>query len=159
MRLRGAWTQPSKKGISDLVFGRCKGEFDDAEYDAGTGTAEFVMRGTGAKVSRHIDLERMKTICQQCSMISGGYFQAIIQLRGDPAKVREHALVLVKKLAKKTFISKEEDTEGGLDIFVGDSKAVLAVVTDMGLRSFITKKLVGADQGKRLFRTTFLIRL
>ena len=159
MRLHGEWTQPSKRSVSELVLGRCKGSTDSADYDIENGTALFVMSGSGARVTRIIPLERMKTICQQCSRISGGYYQAIIQLRGNPLKVKGYALTIVKRLEKKTFISKEEDTEGGLDIFVGNSKAVLAVVSDMKLRTVITKKLVGADQGKRLYRTTFLVRL
>ncbi|MFH0737226.1 MAG: NMD3-related protein [Candidatus Micrarchaeota archaeon] len=159
VRLRGVWVQPSKRGITELILARCKGQYDDADYDPESGTASFVMRGSGAKIERIIVLERIKTICQQCSRISGGYYQAIVQLRGTPLKVRGYAMRLEKKLATKTFIAKEEDTEGGLDIFVGSSKAVLAAVTDMKVRTRITKKLVGADQGKRLYRTTFLIRL
>jgi len=159
MRIRGEWIDPGKRALSDYIIGKCKGDFDGGVYDPGEQTATFVMSKSGVKIERSIALEIKKTICWQCSRISGGYFEAIIQLRGDPLKVKGHALLFVKKLSKRTFIAKEEEKEGGLDIFVGNSKAVVELMSEMGIKTLITKKLVGVSEGKRLYRTTFLVRL
>ncbi len=118
-----------------------------------------MMRGSGARIERGIPLDIKKTICQQCSRISGGYYEAIIQLRGDPVRVLGYADMLLKKLQKRTFITKEEEKDGGLDLFVGNSKVVVELMGELGVKTLITKKLVGRDQGRRLYRTTFLIRL
>jgi nonsense-mediated mRNA decay protein 3 len=159
VRLQGEWIPYNAKRLSKYLLSKCKGDYDSADYDVDRQVAVFVMSGSGAKIERPIPLDLKKTICQQCSRMSGGYYQAIIQLRGDPLRVLGKGEMLVKRLENRTFISKSEETDGGLDIYVGDSKAVVAVVTALGLKTFITKKLVGRDQGKRLYRTTFLIRL
>lgn len=159
LRIRGEWTAYGERKIAEHVLGKCRGDFETAAYDVATQTAAFRMKDSGVDIERTIPLEIKKTICQDCSRISGGYYEAIIQLRGDPLKVRGSALMLMKRLAKKTFIAKEEEKDAGLDIFVGSSKATLEIVTALGLKTLITKKLIGRDEGKRLYRTTFLIRL
>jgi nonsense-mediated mRNA decay protein 3 len=160
VHIKGEWAQYNPRKLSDYIIGRCKGDFDSAGYDPERQVAVFVMRGNNAKVERQIPLDLKKTICQQCSRMSGGYFEAIIQLRGDPIRVLGHADMLLKRLSKKkTFITKEEEKDGGLDLYVGNSKVVVELMGELGLKTLMTKKLVGRDQGKRLYRTTFLVRL
>lgn len=159
VHLQGEWVQFNAKKIGEYIISKCKGDFESAGYDMDRQAATFIMSGTGAKIERSIPLDLVKTICQQCSRMSGGYYQAIIQLRGDPLRVLGKGEMLIKRLEKRTFISKTEEKDGGLDIYAGDSKAVLGIVTALGLKALITKKLVGRDEGKRLYRTTFLIRL
>ncbi|MDD5172487.1 MAG: NMD3-related protein [Candidatus ainarchaeum sp.] len=157
-RLKGDWTPYTDKKIGDLVLAKCRGDFESAGYDVERQTAVFTMKH-GVKVERLIPLEMKKTICPQCSRISGGYFEAIIQLRGNRAKMEKYALMLISRLEKKTFIAKTEEKDEGLDLYVGNSKAVVALMGNLGVRALITKKLVGRDQGKRLYRTTFMVRL
>lgn len=159
VRLRGEWLSYNEKKIGEYVISKCRGDFESAEYNLNTQTVAFLMRETGTRVLRAVPLEIKKTICQQCSRISGGYYEAIIQLRGDPLKVRGHAQMLAKRLAKKTFIAREEEKDAGLDMYVGSSKAVVEVMSLLGIKTLITKKLIGREEGKRLYRTTFLIRL
>ncbi|MEW6036247.1 MAG: NMD3-related protein [Candidatus Micrarchaeota archaeon] len=158
-RIRGEWTDIGRKRMAEFILSKCRGDIESAEYDEESGEASFTMRQTGAVARRTIPLDIKKTICRDCSRISGGYFEGIIQLRGDPLKVRGHADMLVKRLSKKTFIAKEEEKDEGLDIYVGSSKAALEVITSLGVKTLITKKLIGRDEGKRLYRTTFLLRL
>jgi nonsense-mediated mRNA decay protein 3 len=160
VHLRGDWAPYNARKLSDYIIGKCKGDFSSAGYDADRQVAVFIMMGNNAKIERLIPLDLKKTICLQCSRMSGGYFEAIIQLRGDPIKVLGHSGMLLKRLSKKkTFIAKEEEKDGGLDLYVGNSKVVVELMGELGLKTLITKKLVGRDQGKRLYRTTFLIRL
>ncbi len=159
LHIQGRWVEYSAKRVADFVLSKCRGDYDSAEYDPERGAATFVMGRSGARVEREIPLDIQKTICQQCSRLSGGYYEAIIQLRGAPTKVLGYSEMLYKKLAGRTFIAKEDEKENGVDIYVGSSKAVVEIVAGLGIKSLITKKLVGAEQGKRLYRTTFLIRL
>jgi len=159
LQVQGRWIQYSEKRISDYVLSKCRGDYESAAYNAETQIASFTMSRSGALIERSVPLGIQKTICTQCSRLSGGYYEAIIQLRGPPTKVLGYSDRLVKKLAGRTFIAKEDEKENGLDIYVGSSKAVVEIVAGLGIKSLITKKLVGADQGKKLYRTTFLIRL
>jgi nonsense-mediated mRNA decay protein 3 len=159
IRLRGEWTPFSEKKLADLVLSRCKGDFIDAGYGFEHQTAWFLVKGGSARVERKIPLLIRRTVCPQCSRISGGYFEAIIQLRGDRRRMDKYADMFVKRLQKKTFITKTEEKDGGLDLYIGNSKAVVAMMGEMGLKVLMTKKLVGREEGKRLYRTTFLLRL
>jgi len=159
MRLRGEWTAHNERKIKDLVISRCRGDFESAEYDLTSGVVVFTMKRSGAKVERSIPLEMKKTICPQCSRISGGYYEAIIQLRGNRGRMETYAAMLISRLEKKTFISKTDEKDEGIDLYIGNSKAVVALMGGLGVKALITKKLVGRDQGKRLYRTTFMVRL
>jgi len=161
MRLKGEWVRYSMKTVSDYVAGKCKGDFQHAEYDPDEGVMIFtlVRDGKELKVRRNIEVEMKVVMCKQCSRISGGYFQGLIQLRGDPKKVGKLAEKLLSRLQKRTFITKEEEKDGGLDLYVGSSKAVIELVAELKMKALITRKLVGVQQGKKLYRTTFLIRV
>jgi nonsense-mediated mRNA decay protein 3 len=158
IRLKGEWTPVGEKKIDKFVISRCRGEFVGFKYDKETGEAEFELQ-SGASVKRTIILEMKKTICQQCSRMSGGYYEGIIQLRGSREKGEKFAERIMEKLAKVTFIAKVDEKDEGIDIYVGSSKPIVATMAEQGVRAMITKKLIGRDQGKRLYRTTFLIRL
>lgn len=115
--------------------------------------------GNEITVKKRFELEMVNTTCPRCSRISGGYYEAIIQLRGDEKKVAKHAKMLAKRLEQETFISKTKEEADGYDMYVGNSKAVLALMNELGLRCLITRKLAGVkESGKRAYRTTFLLR-
>lgn len=156
IKIRGEWTRFSRKAINDYVISKCKGDFEAAEYDLDEQMAEFDI---GKKRKKKIELVLLPVLCQQCSRMSGGYFQGIVQLRGDPRKVGKWADRLYEKLSKRTFIAKEEEKHGGIDIYVGSSKAVVELLSELRIDSTMTTKLAGVEKGKRYYRTTFLIRL
>lgn len=159
MHIRGKWINADRDKISKYVIGKCKGDFDSGRYDPKKQIATFVMRKSNITISKRIAIKIKKTICWQCSRISGGYYEAIIQLRGEPPKVKKYARIFMKNLSKRTFIAKEKENKRGLDIYVGNSKVVVELMSKLRLKTLITKKLVGASNGKRLYRTTFLVKL
>lgn len=161
MHLKGEWMPRSERKIADYIVSKCKGEFERAEYDVERQmlTAFIVKGGNELKVERPVLLDVTITTCPRCSRMSGGYFEGIIQLRGDRKKVEKAAANILKRLEKKTFISKTDELDEGIDIYAGSSKAVVALMGELGFRTLISKKLVGRDEGKQLYRTTFLVRL
>lgn len=160
MKLKGEWMQYDERKLGEYLISRCRGEFAEAGYDVARQTAEFTIThgGETVKIERRVPLEIQTVMCQQCNRVSGGYFQGIIQLRGNGKQIERYASMLTEMLTRKTFISKTEEKDGGLDIYVGSSKEVVGVMHELGVRALITKKLVGRQQGKRLYRTTFLLR-
>jgi nonsense-mediated mRNA decay protein 3 len=106
-----------------------------------------------------IRVEINKELCDFCRKKSGGYFEAIIQLRGNPKRVEKWRKILEAKLDEKTFVASEEELKEGIDLKVGSSKAALSIINELGLRDYkISRKLFGLKQGKRIYRTTFAIR-
>lgn len=158
IKFRGEWMPINKRKISEYILSKCKGDIGSSSYDFDNQNAIFILKSS-AKITRLIPVELKRTICNQCSRISGGYYEGIIQLRGDEKKIEKTATMLIDKLEKVTFLTKAEEKDEGLDIYVGRSKPIVKLVSDLGIKTMITKKLVGRDQGKRLYRTTFLIRL
>jgi nonsense-mediated mRNA decay protein 3 len=162
MLFRGEWALYDEKKIEKHIIGKCRGEFSSASYDFGRQDIAFTIRRgeKELKVEKHVPLLINITMCLRCNRISGGYYQGIVQLRGDRARVEKYAKMLTERMEKSTFISKSEEKDGGIDLYVGSSKVVLEAVTKLGIkRTLITKKLIGRDEGKRLYRTTFAIRL
>jgi nonsense-mediated mRNA decay protein 3 len=161
MHLKGEWMPSNPRKIAAYIESKCKGDFAEAKYDIIRQMVTFtIVKGDNKmQVERTVLIDKKITTCPKCSRISGGYFEAIIQLRGDPKKVEKTAASIIKKIGKATFITKTEELDEGTDIYAGSSKAVIMLMGELGLRTLMTKKLVGRDQGKQLYRTTFLIRL
>lgn len=158
IRIRGEWVLPGKRKLAEFVASKAKGDFDSAEYIESEGKMRFTIEGK-KELERFVEVQLNPTICSFCSRISGGYYTGLIQLRGNQKRIQKYADILTRKLEKKTFITKQEDKHEGVDIYVGSSKAVVELLTQMKMNTTISKTLVGLQEGKRLYRVTFLLRL
>ncbi len=160
MRLKGEWVEYNSKKLEEYIAGKCKGEFESVEYNADNETAVFTVRkgDSEARVERNIPFKKQIVICPTCSKIAGGYFEAIIQLRGNENEIKKYKNILSRMLGRRTFISKIDEKKEGTDLFVGSTRVVLETIAELGLKRKITRKLSGAKQGKRFYRTTFLLR-
>jgi nonsense-mediated mRNA decay protein 3 len=162
MKLRGEWQSYNRKKVEEWIAGKCRGGYESCVYSLQSREFSFQF-GAGDKektVTREWELKTLDTTCQNCSRISGGYFEAILQLRGDSEKVERKAQKLGTELGRKTFISKWEEMHGGLDLYVGSTRAVFEILHKMGLKpSKISRKLQGRREGKKLYRTTFAVRI
>ena len=161
MRLRGEWQGYDRGKIMAYVEGKCRGGFSEARYDPDTGICTFTFERGGRKVAvgRPVEVERAITMCPDCNKASGCYFEAIVQLRGEGSRVDKWLDRLEKQLSRKTFISKIEEMHGGLDLYIGSSKAASGTLQALGLKPVISRKLFGKKDGKKLYRVTYAIRV
>jgi len=160
MRLRGEWIEYSKKKLEEYIASKCRGEFSSVDYDVDRQTATFTIKkgDSEAQVEREVPFKENIVICPDCSKIAGGYFEAIIQLRGNEAKIRKYAKLLTKMLSRSTFISKVDEKKEGTDLYVGSTRTVLDTMAELRIKRKITRKLAGTKHGKKFYRTTFLLR-
>ena len=100
-----------------------------------------------------------KSMCADCGRAGSQYFEAIIQLRGPVAKMHRTADLLTRRLEEKTFIPKIEELKEGLDIYCGSRNEAIAALNTYELGFLRTEKLAGERDGRRLYRTTLLVRL
>ena len=112
-------------------------------------------------------------VCDICSRKRGGYFEAIIQIRGDdrPVTPKEQEGVLAYLLKKieehssdrMAFITKETVVKGGTDYHMGSTKFSKAVVRELqhrfGGKITETASIFGQKDGKDVYRHTLLLRL
>lgn len=160
MRIKGEWKEMNRKEIEEYIAGKCRGDFFSMSYDYGRGKATFFVRKGNRilKVEKDIALKINKMLCDSCAKKSSGYYEAIVQVRGEPEKAERYAALIEKELGRKTFISKIERKKEGIDFYVGSTTKVIETLSELGVKYRMTKKLVGRKKGKRVFRTTFAIR-
>ncbi len=159
------WKALSKEELKDHLIGKIKvnpGVIVDAELDFKNKKATLFIAHSDNEFKREInfDIEFVRTICTRCSKKAGGYFEAIIQLRGNKEKFPYLFKKIEKMLVKKgEFISKVEERKEGIDIFTSSSKLSREILNELGLSYKMSRKLHGLKEGKRIYRLTLAVRV
>lgn len=113
--------------------------------------------------------------CDTCGMKSGGYYEAILQMRADGREISDEekteftksvteTTVARYKTDDKAFVNLIDDTKHGIDYYIG-SEYLARDIADKFESRYIAErkenyKLIGEDKtGKKKYRVTILIRL
>jgi len=139
-----------------------------AEVDA-------VVREEPVHAEAETEIRIQRTACDMCSRESGGYFEAIIQIRAagrfpteDENKrcmaiAREAMDSMRKKGDRLAFISEVLEQKEGVDLYMGSmnaSRQVCRLITsELGGSFSESPTLVGMKDGKNVYRVTFSVRL
>ena len=115
-----------------------------------------------------------QTVCKRCSRQLGNYYEAILQIRGSkdvPQKTIREALRRVENLIdtqsltnRNSFISKTEEVQGGIDVYISSISLAKAAAKDLSdaycAETKEASKLVGVDEeGQEMYRVNYLVRL
>ena len=101
-----------------------------------------------------------KTQCPDCCLESGGYHEAIIQIRGPIDKAKALAKKAVTKISEKTSITQVDESKHGVDVLVLRKRPAIEFVQSTNKDYVQTRKLVTQTRdGKRVYRSTLCIRL
>jgi nonsense-mediated mRNA decay protein 3 len=113
-------------------------------------------------------------LCQDCSRQIGGYYESILQIRGEDLlskeekeRIRNTVDKVIASLSgkdRKAFISTIKHLKEGVDFYVGSTqvarKIANALREEFGGKLSESPKLVGQDkQGKALHRVNIALRL
>ncbi len=162
IKVKGEWKKISFDELGDYLGAKIKGEdVESAWVDVEEGIAYITMvKNNEIEIKRKVNVEIKYTTCRECSKISGGYYEAIIQVRGNPNKIEVVSRKIVKMLNKSTFVSKLKELKEGIDIYSGSSKEALRVIQELGFKGYkLSRKLAGLKEGKRIYRLTIAIRV
>lgn len=112
-----------------------------------------------------------RTSCSRCTRESGGYYEAIVQIRAG-RRLREEETkrileivnsILQDSEGERDFLSKFETFKYGMDFYFGSrkigEKVSKKISEEFGGRIFESKKLHSRMDGQDTFRFTFLVRL
>jgi nonsense-mediated mRNA decay protein 3 len=111
-------------------------------------------------VEKKIETKREKALCDQCNKISGGYYEATIQLRGTPEKVERMKERIIRYVRKSNaFIAKVNEADNGIDIYISDKNVAAEMILHMRLKAVISYTLYGERRGKRVSRNTYAIHV
>jgi len=98
----------------------------------------------------------VKTPCKICSRLTGNYYEAVLQLRGDKEKIKN----AIDRLDKK-FISDIEELKEGTDVYLNSKNYGFSLVSGFANEGAIIKfsnKLFGIKDGQRVYRMYISIR-
>ncbi len=133
-----------------------------------TVAAERQVSGRTVSKKAAVELVIVPQTCDVCSRVSGGYYEAILQIRG--AKYRqEQMLALVKRMVahyadadKYSFITQVLASKEGVDVYLGSSKVAQKIQQETkriyNVASKVTHSVCGMRDGKVLTRMTILLK-
>jgi nonsense-mediated mRNA decay protein 3 len=136
---------------------------------------EGSIEGRAVKTEADVEARIRKETCDVCSRIAGGYYEAVVQIRAQGRLPTKKELQRCLKLAddviakaersgdRLAFVSDVIELPEGTDVYLGSTAAARqiarAIVDEMGGTIIESPKLVGAKEGKGLYRVTFAVRL
>ncbi len=130
-----------RKGIAKCVFTK---KFDEGQVS----------------FEADIEVKRLHETCQRCFRISAGYYQGIVQLRGNREKMDRIMAKLGRYLERRAaYITKVEDVASGLDIYVSNKEAANNFFMDHDLKPLRSFRLWGMKKGKKVYRNTYSLHV
>jgi len=190
----GKWVEPRYdpedaivKAAAEALNDSIKTDLGEAEVNTSTGAVkkssdklfivpfEVTVRGT----KDGVELESTGStsanirvgICDDCTRMRGGYFEAVLQVRGEDGlnkEVKKNVSELIadslgSSYGKRAFVSKVEELKEGVDFYFGSAKLarkVSKVFKDkFGATVTESPKLVGRKNGKDLYRSNIAVRI
>jgi len=164
--------------VAELVAKSIKGNLEEIERETGDVVVldlDVMRSGRGeyyAEVSiKHgkFFLERKslvvikRTTCPPCSKLHGGYFEAVLQIRGnfDPKIVEKIEKTVQGYKDKNSFVTKILRVRGGVDIYLGSKKTAEKIVKSFKGTADIKKssQLISLDRQTSKSVSRFYYRL
>lgn len=116
----------------------------------------------GEKVSftDTIQLKMNTIMCPTCSRKKAGYYEALVQIRGELPQAKRILGSLERFIKRRGgFISKIEEDPKGYDVYTSDKKATSEFFLVMRLKPKRSYTLYGMKKGKKLYRNIYSIKL
>ncbi len=123
------------------------------------------VEGQNVSTAESTRFETQRKQCEECALRSGGYHEAIIQLRGDGSeaankKIESLARNLARRIERDSFLSGVKEQKFGLDLLAGRKRAAVDALKALDLDFTTEYKLLGVTRdGRRAVRATMLVRL
>jgi nonsense-mediated mRNA decay protein 3 len=154
--------------ISDEVVGTSiKIDFSDI-HNVGIDYSGII-KGIQIKGKKFVEIVEQKGVCDRCSRIKGGYFEAILQVRTTNRNLSQKEKEIIGDLIEKnisnsfSFVSKVVEINNGIDYYIGDKIVAehIAILLKKKFHGIFKKSstLVGKKDGRNVYRTTYLVRL
>ncbi len=144
----------------DLCGSKC--EITVKKYDERSADIEVTIPVDDDHVTfeKTIRLKMEHMICQDDYRKSSGYYEAIIQIRGEREKVIEMRQRITKFIeARGAFIGKVEIIDNGIDMYISDKLMTKNFFTFYKLVPKASYTLYSIRNGKKIYRNTYLLRL
>ncbi|MCX6772791.1 MAG: NMD3-related protein [Candidatus Micrarchaeota archaeon] len=146
-----------KVKVEDEIIRILKLKQTDATYDPIASAITY--DSSFGRITQPVLVLTEKMMCMDCGRAGTQYFEAIVQLRGPEKRVMMMADWVIKRIESRSFVPKVLELKEGIDIYCGSRNEAIAALNQFDLSYVRTEKLAGERNGKRLYRTTLLVRL
>ncbi|MEM3554991.1 MAG: NMD3-related protein [Candidatus Micrarchaeaceae archaeon] len=112
------------------------------------------------EVSARLGIEYESTLCDACFKKAGGYYEAMLSIRGDherASRLAESARNYFE--AKGSFITRMDESDNGYDIYMPDKKLARSFLEMMHLKPSASYKLAGLKSGKKAYRNSYYLHV
>ncbi len=107
-----------------------------------------------------IEIKQQHETCQRCFRISSGYYQGIVQFRGDREKMDRLTAKLSRYLERReSYITKVEEATNGVDVYVSNKEVANNFFMDHDLKPLRSFRLWGMKKGKKVYRNTYSLHV
>jgi nonsense-mediated mRNA decay protein 3 len=148
------------KGIDKSGSLKIEADEQDKKYNV---TVRFAL--SDSEIVKKTEVLIRNSPCSDCSRMAGGYFEAVLQMRGgiSKKKVEEIADEIEKHKDSHSFVSDVKRVQGGYDLYLGSKKSAEKIVRKYRGVAEIKKshRQAGIDKqsSKSKYRFYYLIRL
>ncbi len=105
-------------------------------------------------------IKKTHEMCTDCFRRRSGYFEATVQLRGNPVRIESMLKKLTRYLERRNaFVSKAEDVVNGIDVYTSDKLVTNEFFKEYELKPGRSYTLYGLKHGNKLYRNTYILRL
>lgn len=159
-KFQGKKTNFTPKLVEQFIATKTKGDFESLSYDEENKEVEYIINLAGnlVQLRRPLKLIIRPVLSIEASRRHGGYYEATIQLRGDPDKIAKYEKRITRFVVKDSFIAKVSVLKEGVDLQIGSKAIAIDVLKRLGLKSIRTSTLAGLKNCKKVYRDTFSVR-
>ncbi|MEM3555817.1 MAG: NMD3-related protein [Candidatus Micrarchaeia archaeon] len=154
------WAELSRETLTEIVK-RNAGKFCDSfhiqQLREGVYEVTFNIKRNSNyfQIKKQFSIQKINSVCDECYRKKSGYYEAIIQIRGERA--RNLSNKVIREIEKRTFVSRCVESKEGIDFYVGSKKAAAEALASLNLKPKISDKLFGVKDGRRVYRRTYCV--
>ncbi len=120
----------------------------------------YAIQGKHVSFAMAVKLKRAFEMCPRCSRMKAGYYEAVVQFRGDGHGVERMAAALGRFMVRRdAFVSREEKLKTGLDVYVSDKKLASEFMLAWRLKPKRSYQLYGMKHGRKLYRNIYSVEV
>ncbi len=108
--------------------------------------------------NHEVEIAYKKVLCEMCYKKACNYHEAVIQLRGNNHRINR----FIEKVSRyfdlnNEFISKIEQADNGMDVYVSNKRMAAGLISKMKLHPTTSFTLAGVKNGKRIYKNTYAL--
>lgn len=111
-------------------------------------------------VEKNVMISYKKVTCDKCYKRIGGYYEAVVQLRGDPHRVKRY-IDRLERYAEEhdEYVAEVKEVDNGVDVYMSSKRMVGAFMTENDLSPRKSYTLAGRRNGKEIYKNTYALHL